>query len=161
MKISKALCVVGIICFSLIQSGNAGSFNGPKTSFDAEKWVGKWVKIWNSYDLDQVDELFLQDQRLTYFSSEKEGVIIGIKAVRDHHEGFGFIPGGKDQPNKLWVEDMHSVEFDSSAVVTGIWYFQRSDGSKQRGPVTIVYVQQGDRFLIAHMNFSSYINEKK
>jgi hypothetical protein len=156
----KTLIVVGILGFAVIQTGWADSNIISKTPFDAEKWVGKWVKIWNTYDLDQVDELFLQDNRLTYFSSEKEGAIIGIEKIREHHRGFGFVPGGKEQPNKLWVKDLHAVEFDSSAVVTGIWYFQRADGSKQRGPVTIVYIQQGDMYLIAHMNFSNYQDEE-
>ncbi len=161
MNIFKVLMVIGIISFVVIQSGNAVSFNKQTPLFNAEKWVGKWVEIWNTYDLDQVDELFLQDDRLTYFSSEKEGAIIGITKVRDHHKGFGFVPGGKEQPNKLWVENLFSVEFDSSAVVTGIWYFQRSDGTKQRGPVTIVYLQQGDLYRIVHMNFSNYTDEEK
>lgn len=124
--------------------------------FDVEKHVAAWVKIWNTYDLDQVDVLFLQDDRLTYFSSEKEGVIVGIDAVREHHKGFGFVPGGKESPNKLWVEDLHTSVFDSTAVVTGIWFFKRADGTLQRGPVTIVYVNQGSEYKIAHMNFSNY-----
>ena len=161
MNIIKIFLAVGIISFVMIQSGNTESINSSMISFEAEMWVEKWVKFWNTFDLDQVDELFLQDDRLTYFSSEKEGAIIGFDAVREHHKGFGFIPGGKEQPNKLWVENLHSADFNSSAVVTGIWYFQKSDNSEQRGPVTIVYIRQGDQFRIAHMNFSDYKNEKK
>ena len=48
----------------------------------------------------------------------------------------------------------------TSAWVKGIWYFERADGSQQRGPVTIVYVQQGDEYRIAHMNFSSYLDDE-
>ena len=118
------------------------------------------LDFWNTYDLSQVEDLFLQDNRLTYFSSEKEGAILGFDAVFEHHKGFGFIPGGKDQPNKLWLEDLHFADFNSSVVVTAIWYFQRPDGLKQRGPVTIVYIRHGDRFKIAHMNFSEYKDEK-
>jgi hypothetical protein len=161
MEIAKVFCVAGLLCFAVIQSADADFFNRQDTSLDVDRWVGEWVQMWNSYDLDQVDALFLQDDRLTYFSSEKEGVIIGIKAVRDHHEGFGFVSGGKDQPNKLWVEDINSAVFESAVVVTGIWFFQRPDGSIQRGPVTIFYVRQGDRLLIAHMNFSSYDDGEK
>lgn len=156
MNILKILLVVGIFSFVMIQSGNTESISSSIISFEADKWVEKWVNFWNTYDLDQVDELFLQDDRLTYFSSEKEGAIIGFDAVREHQKGFGFIPGGKEQPNKLWVDDLYSADFNSSAVVTGIWYFQKSDSSKQRGPITIVYIWQGDRFRIAHMNFSEY-----
>jgi hypothetical protein len=129
--------------------------------YDAERWVNAWVKIWNTYDLDQVDELFLQDERVTYFSSEREGVIIGIEAIREHHRGFGFVAGGKQQPNKLWLEDIHTETFDNAAVVTAIWYFKRPDGTVQRGPVTIVYVRQGEAYRIAHMNFSNYLDDAK
>jgi len=59
------------------------------------------------------------------------------------------------------VEDLHFADFDSSAVVTGIWYFQKPDALIQRGPVTIVYIRQGDQLRIAHMNFSEYKDEKK
>ena len=37
--------------------------------FDA-KLVDAWVSIWNSYDLSKVEELFLNDSRVAYFSSE-------------------------------------------------------------------------------------------
>ena len=124
--------------------------------FDVENYVAAWVKIWNTYDLDQVDVLFLRNDRLSYFSSEKEGVIVGIDAVREHHKGFGFVPGGKESPNELWVEDLHTSSFDSTAVVTGIWFFKRADGTVQRGPVTIVYVAHESSYKIAHMNFSNY-----
>ena len=61
---------------------------------------------------------------MTYFSSEKEGLIKGIEALRDHHQGFGFVDGGKDQPNKLWVEDLHTSNYGSVVSVMGLWYFQ-------------------------------------
>jgi len=161
MDVLRRWCGLAISVFILIQCGAAAPYRVRIDSFEVKNRVEKWVKSWNTYDLDQVDELFLQDDRVTYFSSEKEGAIIGIEAVRKHHEGFGFVPGGKDQPNKLWLEDLHTAGFDTSVVVTGIWYFQRPDGSKQRGPVTIVYVREGDRLRIAHMNFSSYKAEEK
>jgi hypothetical protein len=131
--------------------------------FDEEKLVGEWVDMWNSYDLSLVDKLFLTDCRLTYFSSEREGVIKGIEAVREHHEGFGFVPGGKEQENKLWVEDIQSEVFGTTAVVTGIWYFSSGDGETekpQRGPLTFVYVNEGTEFRLAHLNFAEYKEEK-
>ena len=161
MNISKIFFAIGIFCFVLILSGNTESIDTSLIQAEAKTCVEKWVDFWNTYDLNQVEQLFLQDDRLTYFSSEKEGALLGFDAVLKHHKGFGFIPGGKDQPNKLWVDDLHFADFDSSLVVTGIWYFQRPDGPKQRGPVTIVYIQQGDRLKIAHMNFSEYKDEKK
>ena len=35
--------------------------------FETEKIIGGWVGLWNSCDLDQVDQLFLRDERVTYF----------------------------------------------------------------------------------------------
>ncbi len=161
MNILKIFLLTGIFCFAVIQSGNIQAIEISIVQTEAKKCVGQWVEFWNTYDLNQVDELFLQDDRLTYISSEKEGAIIGFDAVREHHKGFGFVPGGKDQPNKLWVEDLYFADFRSSVVVTGIWIFQKPDKRKQRGPVTIVYIRHDDRFKIIHMNFSEYKDEKK
>ena len=72
-----------------------------------------------------------------------------------------FIKGGKKQPNKLWVEELHTSVFGTTVVVTGIWFFQREDGSKQRGPVTIVYVRVENEFRIVHMNFSTYTDSEE
>jgi len=121
------------------------------------KLVDEWVAVWNSYDLDQVPKLFLDDERVTYFSSEKEGAVKGFHALMDHHRGFGFVEGGKVSPNKLWLEDVDVASFEDSAVVTAIWFFKRG-GSKQaqKGPITLVYVPAGDSFRIAHANFSNY-----
>jgi hypothetical protein len=145
----------------MIQNGSTESIDKSGILSEVEKCVEKWAEFWNTYDLDQVEDLFLRDDRLTYFSSEKEGAITGFDAVLEHHKGFGFVPGGKDQPNKLWVEDLHIADFESSSVVTGIWYFKKPYTPNQRGPVTIVYIRQGDQFKIAHMNFSEYKDEKK
>jgi hypothetical protein len=161
MSVLKIFLAIGISCFVLILSADTESKDTSLVQSEAEECVAKWVKFWNTYDLDEVEDLFLQDDRLTYFSSEKEGAIIGFDAVLEHHRGFGFIHGGKDQPNKLWVEDLHFSDFDSSVVVTGVWIFQKPGESKQRGAVTIVYIQHGDQFKIAHMNFSEYKDENR
>jgi len=58
-----------------------------KVEFNADNQIHRWVTMWNSYDLSLVDTLFLTDNRLTYLSSEMEGVIRGIKNVREHHRG--------------------------------------------------------------------------
>ena len=118
--------------------------------------VDEWVSIWNTYDLSKVETLFLDDDRVSYFSSEKEGAVQGIQALIEHHRGFGFVPGGKQQPNKLWLEDTHIEAYPGSAVVTAVWCFQRADSSTQRGPVTLVYVEAGDGYRIAHANFGNY-----
>ena len=121
------------------------------------KLVDDWVAIWNSYDLSMVEKLFLNDERVTYFSSEKQGAVKGIDALIEHHREFGFVEGGKDQPNSLWLEDTDIEAFEGSAVVTAIWCFKRSDSANiQRGPVTLVYVNTTQGYRIAHANFSNY-----
>src|SRR5688572_22402836 len=40
-------------------------------AFDGAREVRDWVAMWNRYDLDQVDTLFVRDSRVTYFSSER------------------------------------------------------------------------------------------
>ena len=118
--------------------------------------VDEWVSLWNTYDLSMVETLFLDDDRVSYFSSEKEGAVQGIQALIEHHRSFGFVPRGKQQPNKLWLKDTHIEEYSTSAVVTAFWCFQRADSSIQRGPVTLVYVEAGDSYRIAHANFGNY-----
>jgi hypothetical protein len=127
--------------------------------FDTDRWVKAWVKMWNSYDLREVDRLFLTDGRLTYFSSEKEGVIRGIDAVREHHHGFGFVEGGVRRGNRLWVEDLEVRDYGAAVVAGGVWFFQRKGTDAkdaQRGPVTFVYVPQGDEYRLAHLHFANY-----
>lgn len=127
--------------------------------FETDRWVGAWVELWNTYDLEGVEELFLTDDRLTYLSSEKEGVIVGIDAVREHHRGFGFIPGGADKGAKLWVDDLHTSNFGPTAVVTGVWYFRNAEGTVQRGPMTMVYIADGGGYRLAHLHFANYLDE--
>ena len=156
MRFLPFIMLIGMMALLCFGSGSSSSFKVEDEDFHVEEWVDAWVEIWNTYDLNQVDKLFLQDERVTYFSSEKEGAVIGIDAVREHHRGFGLVEGGKEQPNKLWVKDLHISAFGESAVVTGIWFFKRPDGTVQRGPVTIVYVKQGEEFRITHMHFANY-----
>jgi len=156
----KTVALLGVILFAGVKYAGSNIENGSSVEselkFDEKKWVGAWVDMWNAYDLSQVKKLFLQDEELTYFSSEKEGVVKGIDAVLDHHKGFGFVEGGKVQDNKLWVENLYTAEFGSTAVVTGIWYFQRPSGRLQRGPVTFVYVRKEDEYRLAHLHFANY-----
>jgi hypothetical protein len=138
--------------------------------------IEAWVDMWNRYDLDQVDALFLDDDRLSYFSSEKEGLIRGMASVRAHHVEFGFVPGGKDQPNRLWLEEVSIDRFGETAVVTGIWYFQSgtdagegeggvpgaetaagADNPPQKGPVVFVCLNGPGGWRFVHMAFSEYL----
>ncbi len=130
-----------------------------EVSFDVDRHITSWVSLWNTYELSRVDELFLTDDRVTYFSSEKEGLIRGIEALREHHRGFGFVEGGKPAEKELWMEELQSDVFGSTAVVTGIWYFgSRADDREkvQHGPVTFVYAREGEEFKLAHLHFANY-----
>lgn len=119
--------------------------------------VDAWVSMWNTYDLSMVEKLFLDDPRVTYFSSEKEGLVKGIDGLLKHHEDFGFVRGGKGQPNRLWLEDTQIEVFGEAAIVKAVWCFRRGGSEKvQRGPVTLVYTPSGDEYRIAHAHFSNY-----
>ena len=127
--------------------------------FNAQAALNEWVAMWNSYDLDKVDELFLTDANVSYRSSEREGAIIGIDAVREHHVGFGFVSGGEPPDATLWMEDVEVTTPSGIAVVTGTWYFRRgadATAELQRGPVTFVYVPTDDGYRIAHAHFADY-----
>jgi len=127
--------------------------------FNAQAALDEWVVMWNSYDLDHVDELFLTDANVSYLSSEREGAIIGIDAVREHHMGFGFVSGGEPPETTLWMEDVEVTTPSGIVVVTGTWYFRRgadTTAEVQRGPVTFVYVPTDDGFRIAHAHFADY-----
>jgi ketosteroid isomerase-like protein len=131
----------------------------PPGAFDTEAHVAAWVELWNTRDLAGVDELFVNDSTVTYFSSEREGLIQGFAAVRAHHEGFGFVAGGTEPDQELWVEDVRSAVFGNAAVVGAIWLFgdrASPPDSISRGPMTVVYVWAGDRYRIAHMHFAEY-----
>lgn len=130
-------------------------------SVESERLVAGWVALWTSYDLDRVSELFLQDARVTYFSSEKEGLIRGIDAIREHHRGFGFVSGGKKAERELWVENAASDDFGDTLVVTAVWYFgdrKKPPAQNQRGPMTMVYVRAEGEYRIAHLHFGNYEN---
>ena len=124
--------------------------------FDS-KLVDDWVEFWNDFKLEKVPKLFLTDDRVTYFSSEYEGLIKGYDNLVKHHEGFGFVDGGKDTGSKLWLEDVEIEEFDDMVLVKADWLFLRKDAeTPQKGPVTMVYIMYGDEYKIAHCHFSNY-----
>jgi len=125
----------------------------------AEDLIQAWTTMWNSYDLDEVERLFVGDDRLTYLSSEKQGVIAGYEAIVQHHRGFGFVPGGKDTGNRLWLEDLVYSDLGGVTVVAGVWLFKRhGSAAVQRGPVTFVCLvnQGGIGYRLAHLNFGNY-----
>jgi hypothetical protein len=124
--------------------------------FDGAREVRAWIDMWNRFDLDRVDALFLRDARLTYFSSERPGLISGIDALRQHHRGFGFAPGGADRGSRLWLEAVQAHTYGGVVVVTATWLFQRAGaGAAQRGPVTLILVNEGGACRIAHAHFAN------
>ena len=142
----------------LLACGSAKQSSVTAEPFDTNAEVGAWVHLWNTYDLSLLDDLFLTDDRVTYLSSEREGLIRGVDALRAHHEGFGFVPGGREPEQALWVDDVEATSFGPTSVVTGVWYFgdETTPETAQRGPMTIVYVWTADGYRIAHMHFASY-----
>ncbi len=103
-----------VVCIALIIG--ACNTNDSTPAFDTDEHMSAWVNLWNTYDLSLVDDLFLTDSTVTYFSSEREGLITGIDAVLLHHEGFGFVPGGKVAEQALWVDDIHTATHGGPAV---------------------------------------------
>ena len=164
--IAAALLALGVLAFVFFLIYRADDNTAPITtglssSFDANVWVAQWTEMWNRYDLSLVDELFLEDERVTYFSSEKKELITGIEALREHHRGFGFLPGGKDQDNRLWVEKLRTTVYGSTALVTGTWFFQtgtENEEEVQRGPVTFLYIRIGNEYRIAHAHFADEVD---
>lgn len=127
----------------------------PHRQSDVDRTIAAWTLMWNRYDLDQVDHLFVTDTTVSYFSSERDGLILGPVAMRAHHTGFGFVPGGKDQPNALLLESVVTHWYGSTALVLATWIFRRADGTSQKGPVTFVLVPRGDGYRIAHAHFAN------
>ncbi len=120
--------------------------------------IDRWVTMWNSYNLNEVDSLFVADETVSYFSSEYRGLIRGRAALKSHHERFGFVVGGKPPGNRLWLED---VIVDSmgpgAALVTAIWKFQRVGADQvQSGPVSFALVDRGLGYRILHAHFANH-----
>ena len=145
-----------VLCVSCTKSDH----NDPSiTESDVESVIVRWEQLWATYDLDDLDEVFLQEPGLSYFSSEKEGIIQGFDAIVEHHEGFGFANGGATPPMQLWLEDRHVFVHGAAAVVTAIWVFGDPDQSSgnQRGPVTFVVMSDAQgKSRISHAHFANY-----
>lgn len=156
----RRAAMIGLSLGFAVVLASACNNNEPQLPFDTDRHMSAWLNLWNTYDLALVDELFLNDSTVTYFSSEREGLIRGIDAVRTHHEGFGFVPGGRPATQDLWVDDVHTEVFWPTAIVTGVWLFGDREGAPelaQRGPFTFVYLQEGDTYRLAHLNFGTYL----
>lgn len=136
------------VCLTITSAPAEAQTEGVRAAVDA------WVRMWNTFDAREVDRLFMPD--VTYFSSEREGRLEGIETIKEHYQGFGFVDGGSYPLTKLWLEDVRVQDHGSTATVSGVWFFQRTDGRLQKGPVTIVYVVSDGEPKIAHMNFANW-----
>lgn len=154
MRIPVRFVAVAVVvaCFAC-----GATQDSPAPMLEVDAHVEEWVELWGTYDLSRLGDLFHPD--VTYLSSEREGLIVGLDALREHHVGFGFADGGVEQEQELWVENVQASTFGSSAVVTAVWFFgdrQAPPEEVSRGPMTAVYVWTGDRYKIAHMHFANY-----
>ena len=139
------------------------ALTGPVQDRDAalQRTLDEWVAMWNSYDLDEVERLFVADESVTYFSSERDGLIQGIEELIAHHEGFGFRSGGADTESRLWLEDIQTRWGGSTAAVMATWFFGGADADEppQEGPVTFVIVSREDGLRILHAHFANAAEE--
>jgi ketosteroid isomerase-like protein len=144
---------------AIAPSAGAGAHVPSSQDRDAalQSALDAWVDAWYSYDLNEVDRLFVADANVTYFSSERDGLIKGIDALREHHRGFGFRPGGAATGARLWLEDVAVRWEGDTAVVLAQWLFARAgaEGAPQRGPVTFVFVPRDGRYRILHAHFAN------
>lgn len=130
----------------------------PAPTFDAQAETANWVELWRTYDLKSIDDLFVADSTVSYLSSEREGLILGIDSLRAHHEGFGFVSGGTAPASELWLEGIHGQQWGDVATVTAVWFFgdRSTPDGVQRGPVTFVYVWRDGTWKIGHAQFANY-----
>jgi imidazolonepropionase-like amidohydrolase/ketosteroid isomerase-like protein len=140
----------------------AGSLPTGDDAATAQDLIEGWLAMWRRYDLDRMADLFVNDDALTYFPSDREGLIEGYAAVREYHEGLGFVSGGFQPENELWLEQVTVADFGESAVVGAMWYFgtrvnRRAAG---RGPLTMVLARTSFGYRISHLNFGNYAPER-
>lgn len=135
-----------LILFLFVSIGCLGQEKTPRAL------IGAWEKSWNTYDLNEVQRLFVNDSSVTYFSSERAGLIHGIDSLVKHHKSFGFVQGGKQPTNRLWLTE---VRYLKDASVTATWHFQRPGNDEQRGPVTFILKTVKGGYRIAHAHFSN------
>ncbi len=132
----------------------------PISKPEVDQLINQWLDLWSSYDLEMLDDIFWNDANMTYFSSEKRGLIKGFDKMRSHHEGFGFVSGGKQPAKSLWLEEIDITFQPDFAVVAGIWYFGDRSAPKdsiQNGPVSFIILQDKEgKAKIAHTHFANY-----
>ena len=144
-----ALAVALAPCSPALVSAQAAS---PMELLDA------WVELWGSYDLAPVYDLFVTDDRLTYFSSEYEGIRRGFDTIVEHHRSLDFVEDGGPRERVIWVDEVEIVDFGSSVLIGAIWYFgdPQDPDSAQKGPMTMLAVAENGGYRIGHMHFATY-----
>ena len=130
------------------------------TQDEVTQVVDQWLELWATFDLNLLEQIFYKSENLTYFSSEKEGLMVGYDELIQHHTGFGFVDGGKKPANSLWLEDIEIRLYGSSALVGAVWFFGDQlvdEDSVQKGPVTFVLIknEMGEARII-HAHFANY-----
>jgi imidazolonepropionase-like amidohydrolase len=137
------------------EEAEAAPTSGPAS---VQAAVDGFLRAWRRYDLKALEQVLLDDPSLTYFPNDAEGVLEGVDAVSAYHEELGFVAGGFQPENELWLEDVLVADFDGSAVVTAVWHFgnrvMRSDAA--RGPFTMVVVRTRAGYRITHVNMGNY-----
>ncbi len=127
---------------------------------ETEAIIDTWLTLWKTYDLNLLDDIFITSEELTYFSSEKKGLIQGFSKMKPHHEAFGFTDGGKTPEKSLWLENITTNIYGETAMVGAIWYFGDkaiSKDSVQQGPVTFVLKRNpNNQVRIVHTHFANY-----
>lgn len=120
--------------------------------------IDAWLAMWRRYDLDVVGDLFLNDDALTYFPSDEEGLVTGYDAVLAYHEGLGFTSGGFQPEGEMWLEDVTVSNLGETAVVGAIWYYgtRANRAAAGRGPLTMVLTRTAAGLRISHVHFGNY-----
>jgi hypothetical protein len=144
--------LLGVLAVLLVPAVAAAQASSP------EELLDRWVALWGSYDLAPVADLFVRDERLTYFSSEYEGVRKGFETIMEHHRSLDFVDGGDARDQVIWVGDVDIADYGASALVTAIWYFgdEGAPDGAQHGPMTLLAVHEDDGWRIGHMHFATY-----
>jgi len=134
------------------------TLTGPASVQDA---LDGWLRAWRRYDLDGLADVLLQDRALTYFANDEEGTLEGFDAVRAYYEGLGFVSGGFQPENELWLQDVLVADFEETAVISAVWHFgsrlMRTDAA--RGPFSMVVVRTSSGYRISHVNMGNYAPE--
>lgn len=122
----------------------------------AQQALDRWLAMWRRYDLDAVGDVFLRDPALTFFGSDSEQVVEGFDDVLAWHEAQGFVSGGFQPDNELWLDDAIVSDYDDSAVVAATWSFGRRIAPDQAatGPLTMTIVRTESGFRIVHLTMS-------